>query len=330
MFGNTGWKRRSVVIAVAVSAGLSVGGMEAVHALGSGGGAKSPAPTGQRRTAAQRQAARTQAQQAAVAASSAVATNAHCGQTITASLTLNGDLFCTSEVGLIVSGNTVVLNLNGHLVFDSGTGSIGILVSGSHDTVEKGNVEFWGADGIVIGSVLTESRPQSDTIASVFATENAGAGISDGGTATTISNTTVSETVGNTSSAYGVGILNTGEGGVYKTDHELNNEGVGLEILGQHVAASANVADGNVLIDQTGNTVEGLGIWVASDLPNTLTSNVANNNGVEGILAQLTEGNDDGGGNHASGNGWATHEPGYLAIDPYDANDLQCDGVVCS
>ena len=168
-----------------------------------------------------------------------MATNAHCGQAINASLTLNGDLTCSSGVGLIVSGNSVVLNLNGFAVINSASGSVGVIVSGSHDTVEKGTVTFWSGDGIAVGSVLSESVPLSNVITNVFSTYNGDSGFEDGGGEHDRLQQHCSfnrALLGQFGSGHESGIYARGNGGTYKADHRLDNffSGVFLDIPTRH------------------------------------------------------------------------------------------------
>jgi hypothetical protein len=130
MFGWTG--RRSLVVAAVVCAGLGAGSAWAVQASASGSGSSTPStPTAPKlppRPAG-----------AAKVAPAVIATNAHCGQTLTASVTLNGDLVC-SGAGLIIAKDSVVLNLNSHTISGPGasTGYYGVELSGKSDTVENG------------------------------------------------------------------------------------------------------------------------------------------------------------------------------------------------
>ena len=113
MFGLSG--RRAVVVASALFVGSLASAVVAVQASASGGGsgpvrpASLPAPTPPPGVHVQK----------AAVTPNVLATNAHCGQTVSASLTLNGDLDCSAVggSGLTVTANSVVLNLNGHTIF---------------------------------------------------------------------------------------------------------------------------------------------------------------------------------------------------------------------
>jgi hypothetical protein len=220
------------------------------------------------------------------------ATNAHCGQTVTATLTLNGDLFCSGDA-LTVSGTSVVLNLAGHELGGDGTGD-GVQLTGKSDTVENGL--------IINFSYGVDVQGTTDTVSAVRSVYNFNRGIMDVGTGTKITNSVAANNV------Y-FGILSYSVGGVLSGDHELNNGTSGLELLGQKQTVTSNVADGNVFY---GILDQGFGT--------TLTKNVANFNHLDGILIS---GGDpaviDGAGNTAKGNDYAT-----------GATPEQCSGVVCS
>jgi parallel beta-helix repeat protein len=51
-----------------------------------------------------------------VTATPAAATTVSCGQVITASTTVSNDLFCPTGDGLVIRGNGITLNLNGHMI----------------------------------------------------------------------------------------------------------------------------------------------------------------------------------------------------------------------
>ncbi len=226
-----------------------------------------------------------------------VATNAHCGQVLTASLTLNGDLFCTSGTGLTITGKGVVLNLAGHQIDGAGTASAGVLVQGNSDIVENGVLSRFSNWGVNVDGI--DSMPTSTTLSAVRAIGNF-TGISDGGMNSKITNST---TTGNT-----YGIEGYGSGGTYSGDHELNNNIDGLVVEGATSVANSNVADGN------GN----YGIWDVLDAGSTLTRNTADFNGNDGIFIQDAPTAVDGGGNLAKGNDYSAGNP-----------PEQCRGVVC-
>ena len=125
-----------------------------------------------------------------------VATNAQCGQHVTASLTLNGDLTCTSGTALIVTGSNVVLNVNGHQLIGSGP-TTGIELDGTSNTIENGLVSGFTVAIYIAGT--------SDTILNVRAVSNS-YGIEDVGTATKITNSVASRSAN-------YGIFTSGSGG---------------------------------------------------------------------------------------------------------------------
>jgi len=229
------------------------------------------------------------------AAPAVIATNAHCGQTITASLTLNGDLVCTASLGLNVSGTSVVLNLNGHEISGAGGGN-GVQIFGKSDTVENGLITDFFYGVFVFGA--------TDTISAVRATYNGDAGIVDDGTGTKITNCVATNNVF-------TGIASSSTGSVLTGDHELNNGSTvsqpGLIVDGTKQTVTGNVANGN-----GGDGIDDFGFGT------TLTKNVANFNHLDGILVNEVAAI-DGAGNTAKGNGYAA-----------GATPDQCNGVVCS
>lgn len=220
-----------------------------------------------------------------------LATNAHCGQTITASLTLNGDLQCSGN-GLTVNGAAaVVLNLNGHQITGGASGSVGVTLTSKSATVENGVIINFTKAVQVVGVL--------DTVTNIRATLDSN-GIVDLGTSTKVTNNV---TWRNGSA----GIYAGGSGGTFSGNHVLNNTFHGLEIVGSKNVVTSNVANGN--------TYDGIydGGYVT-----TLTKNIANFNGHDGIyLDDLTP--IDGGGNTAKGNDFTAGVPAE-----------QCLGIVCT
>jgi parallel beta-helix repeat protein len=274
MFAMTA--RRSLVVAAIVSTGLGAGAAVAVQASASGGSGGAPA----------------RAKMASAPLSPAVlATNAHCGQTLTASLTLNGDLQC-SGAGLIVTGNSVVLNLGGHTIYGpSAFGNFdGVQLSGKSDTVQNGLITGFRWGVAVYGT--------TDTVLNVRANRN-NVGIQDYGSGTKVTTCTATANIGH-------GIYQPTSATVtYSGNHELNNGVNGLSAGGK-AAITSNVANGN----------KSYGIYVNG--PATLAKNTANFNGLDGIYVQEAVGI-DGAGNTAKGNDYAS-----------GAVPEQCYGLVCS
>jgi hypothetical protein len=282
------------VLLSAVCAAVGAGAVLAVQASASGGTAttspRPPSPPSP--TSHQSIRATTASGQLSPAVT---ATNAHCGQTLTASLTLNGDLFC-SGTALTVTGASAVLNLGGHEVAGpngTASGPIGIRLSGKSETVTNGLVTNFAIGVYVTGA--------SDTVSAVRATYNF-EGIYDAGPTTKITNS-VAASNGNV----GIYTVLGAGGGTYSGDHELNNS-YGLVIVSN---AAKMIITGNIA---EGNTIYGID---DGGFGTTLTKNIANFNGNDGIyVAEVAV--IDGGGNTAKGNDYTTGNA-----------PEQCHGVVC-
>jgi hypothetical protein len=225
------------------------------------------------------------------------ATNAHCGQKITKSLTLNGDLNCAGT-GIVVSGHNVVLNLNGHQITgERQSGTDGVRMTGRSATVKNGLVAFFDFGVRIDGKDVT--------VSSVRTGANGSEGILVTGDGSTI---TDSVAYGN---PYGIFDQRT-NGATYRGVHELNNSEDGLILEGGGDGGGTtvvhNIADGNVAFgiedDSTGST---------------LTKNSADFNGFDGIDAHVDPLVIDGGGNHARGNDYGSGQ-----------TPEQCVYVVCS
>jgi hypothetical protein len=284
MFGFT--SRRSAVLIAAVCVGLGAGAVLAVQA--SATGRKSTAPSSPTSPPIRPLTA------SGKLSPEVLATNAHCGQTLTASLTLNGDLQCSGN-GLIVTGTSHVLNLNGHAIFGPGSGSFsGVELLGTSDTVENGTVTGFSY-GVYVQGI-------TDTVLNVRSAQNTFSGIENDGSGSKITN---SMAVGNT--GYGID-QPTSATGTYSGDHELNNGVNGLVVVGK-VTITSNVANGN----------RSYGIY-DTGFGTTLTKNTASFNGLDGIyVAAYDAAVIDGGGNTAKGNDYGS-----------GATPEQCRGVVCS
>lgn len=227
---------------------------------------------------------------ARAATTAAAATNVHCGQVITASVTLNGDLDCPSMAGsyaVIVSGSTAVtLNLNGHTVSVQSSDS-GILALGPSDIVENGFVTG-GNHGVDLqGS--KETATKLIVTGSVYGINDFGSG---------------SKVTANTATNDGTAITADGIGGTISGNRAASNSwGIYVE---RPATVTGNFSDGNVYE----------GIYVVTP-GSTFTSNSLDNNGYDGFfgggLASV-----DGGGNTAHGNGYTV-----------SASD-QCYGITCS
>jgi hypothetical protein len=232
---------------------------------------------------------------AAKVAPAVIATNASCGQTLTASVTLNGDLVCSGD-GLIIAKASVVLNLNGHTITgDPGAASsnTGVRIDGTSDTVENGVIT-----GFYYGVYTTGT---TDTVLNMRVNHTF-YGVVTFGSGAKVTNSTAAF---NTYS----GMYAAGTGATYSGDHELNNGSEGLAIyFGVKTLVTGNIANGN-------------GYYGIRDLGagTTLTKNTANFNGGDGIFVSNDATVVDGAGNTAKGND-------YVSGNPL----VQCQGVVCA
>lgn len=281
--------RRSWLLAGMVCAGLAASVMWAVQSGASGSRvaarAAAPSPAG--------------APKPAAVAPSVVATNVHCGQALTASVTMNGDLICSSGTALTIQGNSVSLNLGGHQISGQGTAVYGVQIRGNSDTVTNGVVTGFTTAAVYI--VSSVPAPSAATVSAIRAVVN-GNGVIDYGKSTKITNSTLAR---NTQQ----GILSVGSGGgVYSGDHELNNAGSGVYLGGAKTTVTGNIANGNL----------NHGIFALSSAGHTLSKNTANFNSWDGIHVDDLQAV-DGGGNLAKGNDYASGQ-----------TPRQCYGIVCS
>jgi parallel beta-helix repeat protein len=222
----------------------------------------------------------------------AAASDISCGATITVDTTLTGNLRCPGD-GLVVAADGVTLDLAGHTVAGSGTGS-GITVTGANVTVTNGvvtrfqqglDVERTGnqamltqltvrknGTGLEVGPGL--SGPTQGTVSGSELTNNDLDGIFLNGTFWTIEDTTVAHNGGNGIRAYPDAFGQT------ITGSRINdNAGHGISLSNQNdnskvtnTVASRNGGDG-IHVDTsttqvTGNTTrsnQGTGIWLNED-----------------------------------------------------------------
>ena len=222
-----------------------------------------------------------------------LATNAQCGQVLTASLTLNGDLTCTGD-GLTMSGTAaIVLNLNGHVISGNGTGT-GVTLSGKSETVQNGVISGFSFGVNVLGI--------TGTVTKIRAVYNTSYGIVDLGTTTKLTtNVVLSSTL--------IGVYGLGSGSTYTGNQVVSNGltsgGYGIYVNGGKTILTSNITNGN----------GSFGIY-DSGAANTLTKNVANFNGNDGLyVSDLTV--VDGAGNTAKGNNTVQ-------------GTEQCFNIVCS
>jgi large repetitive protein len=267
MFGFVGRRRLAVagLVVAAVAAGV------AVQASASGGSNPPKVPAVPKALSLKDQAA---ANQARVKAQATPATNVFCGETITATTTMNGDLSCPSSNGLRLDKNSITLNLGGHTI--SGTTGVGagVYINSNSDTVENGYIS-----GFLYG---VQAEGASDTVTKLQVNYSAAIGIGLVGTG----DKATSDTAAENSSGYG--LYAGGSDETLQSNHLLNNS-YGLVAVGGGVKVLTNIADGN--------TNDGLLVNGSLD---TVTGNTANFNGGYGINA--TSPQIDGGTNKATGN----------------------------
>jgi DNA/RNA endonuclease YhcR with UshA esterase domain len=283
MFRFSG-RRRLLIVSVLV-AGLAVG--VAVQAAASGGSAPK-LPAVPKPGDLKAQAAQAQAQLAAHP--QAAATNLTCGQTITATTTLNGDLDCTGKNGLIIGANGITLNLGGHNIIGSinvADGTKAVIVNSNSDTVENGYIRGFQYGVFAQGT--------SDVVTTLQVNYTASSGVVLAGPSEKATSNTAAEN-------FAAGLDLAGSDDTAQSNHVLNNGGgFGFLVSGGADKVLGNTIDGN----------GGDGIFLEGML-DTITGNTANFNGGYGIDAVSPQ--IDGGTNKASGN----------------TNSQQCKGVVCA
>lgn len=223
------------------------------------------------------------------------ATNVHCGQTITASVILNGDLHCPglTQAALTINGGTaaVTVNLNGHTIDSDQSGTCIVVVSPSA-IVENGFVMHCNMGVLLEGS--KETATKLTLAGNVY-------GLVDVGT---LSKVTANSAIYNNPD----GIFAGGIGGTYSGNH-LSSNWDGLVVGFGAQTVSGNFSDSN--------NVSGIDI---TDPGATYSNNSTNYNGQDGINSNgwaIV----DGGGNTAHGNDYSTTTP----VPPE-----QCYGVACS
>jgi parallel beta-helix repeat protein len=210
-------------------------------------------------------------------------TTVTCGQTISASTTLTADLNCPTSDGLYIAANSVVLNLNGHVISGSLTHS-GILTSSNSDTIENGSVLGFN-NGVYLNGFKD--------IATKLTLDNGNTGAFVAGFSDQVTSSTAAAN-------HFIGMLIGGYGAIIKANHVLNNSSDGISANGHGTQVLDNIANGN------GHD----GIIVSDSAPATLTGNTADFNDLWGIYA--TPPQIDGGTNKAQGN--TQHEQCYAVV----------------
>lgn len=102
------------------------------------------------------------------------ATNAHCGDTISADLTLDGDLDCPSGNGLTVGANNITIDGNGHTITGHGQG-VGILYGNANTNVTITGFTITGFAG---GVRIVDAEETNLTISNNIISSNINYGIS--------------------------------------------------------------------------------------------------------------------------------------------------------
>jgi len=225
------------------------------------------------------------------------ATNAQCGELVKASLTLNGNLFCSGD-GLTVSGSSVVLNLNGFQISGGGPSSgTGVRVIGKTETVENGQIVNFQFGVVDTGTTdnVTKLRVSYDYF-----------GIEEYGTGNKLTSNEVF-------SNQGSGILAFGTSTVLTTNRVTTNDLSGVSYAGLEVGGTKDTLTGNLVT----NTRAAPGIYDVA-FNSTLTNNVANFNQEDGIAVYDAD-VIDGGGNLAKGNDIST-----------PTSPTECYNIVCN
>ena len=229
------------------------------------------------------------------------ATNVSCGESVTASVTLNGDLQCSGN-GLLITKASVTLNLNGHTIQGGGgNNSAGVRLEANSDIVENGVITGFHIGVDIVPAGDGTPAPVSDTVTKIRATYNQ-FGMQDVGSKSKITaNITYANSVD--------GIYETGTGATISGNRVTSNGMYGILVSdSQGALVTGNEADSNGIN----------GIWTADSRATTLTSNIANFNVDDGMVSSDHD-TIDGGGNLARGNDTAT---GVTAE--------QCSAIACS
>jgi parallel beta-helix repeat protein len=235
-----------------------------------------------------------------------------CGQTVTASVALTADLFCSGSDGLDVGANGIVVNLNGHTI-SGDTTHFGVLDSGHTGVViENGTVASFntgvvfqlGASGTVqnmrlrTSTIGIDARGNGIVISGDYAFDS-DVGILVEGSGDTVTGNWAEENIS-------VGINVDHVSGVSLTGNKATNNGVGIAATGSSGLVSGNVAESNT----SGIVLNSVGSGVKSQL--TASNNRAAFNGQLGIDS-APGGSTDGGGNLVQDNG----------------NAGQCANIIC-
>lgn len=223
------------------------------------------------------------------------ATNAHCGEVVTASLTLNGDLYCPGTgIALSVRAASIAINLNGHTIANDGSGFC-VELFGATDTVENGYITNCYEAVAMSGAKDTATK---------LSVSDGLFGIIDTGDASKVTANTVEG-----ASQEGIGAF--GNGDTISGNHTASS-GYGIVEGGVKNVLSGNFSDSN--------SYNGV---LVSGTEGTFTGNSMDYNGYDGFLrvSGVAGPVTDGGGNIAHGNDYNTN----TSLPP-----RQCVGIACS
>ncbi|HWG73861.1 MAG TPA: right-handed parallel beta-helix repeat-containing protein [Acidimicrobiales bacterium] len=225
-----------------------------------------------------------------------------CGQVITASTTLNGDVGPCPDNGIVIGANDVTLNLHGHRIFGTpapGDGA-GVLVSARTGVrVENGAVSDFDGGIVIQGG-------KANTVRKIVASDNIG---SSGGPAPatlygdgillegSIDNVIVDNVTNDNGPFSGIGLIQ-----VPDSDHTFPAQPTTGNLIARNTVTD-NIAcrtgpfcdndgirvepqvAGNAIVDNqvTGNGLDGISLFVDSD-NNVVAKNTVDNNGFNGAV----------------------------------------------
>jgi len=192
----------------------------------------------------------------------AVSTVASCGGSVTTDLRLEEDLRCPGD-GLIVNGDRIKINLNGHTISGAGVG-IGITVRSHHEVSIFGGTIMGFVTGVMVATstdVVIKDNAFTQTREAVFLAGSSG---------NTIKNNAA---FGN--SLRGIMIRPTGSGQISTSnvvmDNVLTNNPSGILLFGQ----PGNILKANTI---SGSTTAGLDLTGGGATDNVIKANVLTNN----------------------------------------------------
>ena len=154
------------------------------------------------------------------------------------SITVGNDLFNGAEIGLLITGNHVAVNLNGHTI--DGTGSAqGLSVIGTGTTVENGVVQQFstGVSPTAVGSRAQGLTPTT-TVSGNKALNTSGDGILGGGAAGIVA-------TGNTANGNATDGIATGGQTTLSKNTAFFNTALGTAASPFDTDAGGDQADGN-------------------------------------------------------------------------------------